>query len=199
VSLPAPSRDGTVSLERTINERASVREFASRELTLDHIGQLLWAASGETTDATSGPTRAAPSAGGLYPVVSYVVAGRTHGLDAGFYRYDPRGHRLALVRDGDLRRRLAAAALGQAPITAAPCVVVLVADYDVTRARYGDRGAERYVHMDAGHAAQNVLLQAQALSLGAVPIGAFSDSRVMEVLGLDLPPLYLIPVGYPRR
>jgi nitroreductase len=75
---------------------------------------------------------------------------------------------------------------------------VLAADYDVTRRRYGERGVERYVHMDAGHAAQNVLLQAEALDLGAAPIGAFSDTSVRRVLGIELEPLYLIPIGRPQ-
>jgi SagB-type dehydrogenase family enzyme len=76
-------------------------------------------------------------------------------------------------------------------------VIVIAADYEVTERRYGERGTERYVHMDAGHAAQNVHLQATALELGSVPIGAFSDRQVRGTLGIDLTPLYIIPVGTP--
>jgi SagB-type dehydrogenase family enzyme len=77
-------------------------------------------------------------------------------------------------------------------------VFVIAAVYERTSVKYGDR-AKRYVHLEAGHAAQNLLLQAVALGLGGVPIGAFHDDKVQAVLGLpkDQRPLYLIPVGHP--
>ena len=67
-------------------------------------------------------------------------------------------------------------------------------------AKYGRTRSPRYIHLEAGHAAQNTLLQAVSLGLGAVPIGAFEDIRVQEVLGLpaDHEPLYLIPIGHPK-
>jgi SagB-type dehydrogenase family enzyme len=116
-------------------------------------------------------------------------------LDAGVYRYEPLEHRLVSVNRGDFLRPLADRALGQAAVRRAPCVIVLAADYAVTRRRYGDRGVERYVHMDAGHAAQNVVLQAEALGLGIVTIGAFDDRAVKRLLGIETEPLYLLPVG----
>ncbi|MFW5743581.1 MAG: SagB/ThcOx family dehydrogenase [Spirochaetota bacterium] len=198
VDLPQAGDDGPMSLERAIAGRHSVRSYTERGLELEQIGQLLWAALGITVDGVSGPTRAAPSAGGLYPLRAYVVVGQASGVDPGVYRYAPERHRLERLRDGDVRDDLARAALGQRAVGEAPCVVVLGADYEVTRRRYGERGAERYVHMDAGHAAQNVLLQAVALGLGAAPIGAFDDAAVARLLRMDTEPLYLIPVGYPR-
>ena len=216
IALPRPAADGDTSLEEAIYDRDSVRRYTDRPLTLGEVGQLLWSASGTTVDGVSGPTRAAASAGGLYPVFSFVVIGDggarraddgrrsgdaddgSAGIAAGVYRYERRGHSLVPVTSGDVRRRLQQAALGQGAVGTAPCVVVLAADYEVTRRRYGERGVERYVHMDAGHAAQNVLLQAEALDLGAAPIGAFTDTSVKRVLGIELEPLYLIPVGRPE-
>lgn len=198
VDLPQPGDDGPMSLERAIAGRHSVRSYADRGLEPEQIGQLLWSALGITVDGVSGPTRAAPSAGGLYPLRAYVVVGQAGGVEPGVYRYDAERHRLERLRDADVRDDLARAALGQRAVGEAPCVVVLGADYEVTRRRYGDRGVERYVHMDAGHAAQNVLLQAVALGLGAAPIGAFDDAAVARLLRMDTEPLYLIPVGYPR-
>jgi SagB-type dehydrogenase family enzyme len=198
IRLPEPDTRGAVSLAEAIHRRQSVRRYAERPLGTDDLGQLLWAAAGLTVDGTSGPTRAPASAGGLYPIEAFAVVGVVDGVEAGVYRYDPRGHELALVRKGDVRDRLRRSALGQAPVAAAPAVVVLGADYAVTERRYGERGVERYVHMDSGHAAQNVLLQAQALGLGAVPIGAFRGDRVRDLLELPTEPLYLIPVGHPR-
>jgi SagB-type dehydrogenase family enzyme len=197
ISLPPPSHDGDASVADAIQSRRSVRRFENVGVTAGVIGQLLWAAAGVTIDGVSGPTRAAASAGGLYPVEAYLVAGEVRGIEAGVYRYLPEPHALDRVTPGDLRRRLQRAALNQAAVGRAPAVVVVAADFSVTERRYGERGAERYVYMDAGHAAQNVLLQATALDLGAVPIGAFDDEAVREVLSIQTEPLYLIPLGRP--
>lgn len=198
IELPSPRTEGDTSLEEAVHRRQSVREFADTALERGDIGQLLWSAAGRTVDGVSGPTRAAASAGGLYPIRAYIVVGNAEDIDAGVYRYRWRAHELSRVKTGDVRRELRLAALGQGAVERAPCVVVLAADYEVTRQRYGDRGVERYVHMDAGHAAQNVILQAEALGLGATPIGAFTDAAVKRALNIDLEPMYLIPVGYPR-
>ncbi len=116
----------------------------------------------------------------------------------GAFHYLPGSHRLVQISDRDLRADLAEAALGQGSVRQAPVSLVLAAVYERTRARYGER-AERYVHMEAGHAAENVHLQAVALGLGSVPVGAFDDQRAAKVL--DLPAeqavLYIVPVGYP--
>lgn len=149
-----------------------------------------------SVDGVSGPTRTAPSAGGLYPIEIYLVVGMAEEIEPGVYRYLWREHELKAISSDDPRERLAAAALGQRAVAVAPCIVVLGADYGVTRARYGSRGVERYVHMDAGHAAQNVALQAEALGLGLTTIGAFSDRSVQQILGIETEPLYLMPVGY---
>jgi SagB-type dehydrogenase family enzyme len=189
VDLPAPTLDGDVSLERVLALRRSVREFTSEPLDAADLSQLLWAAQGITS--ASGK-RTAPSAGALYPLETYVV-----GTD-GWYRYLPDGHRLERLGGDDLRTALAEVALGQAPIGGAAVVVVITAVYARTAQKYGDR-AVRYVHLEAGHAAQNLLLEAVALGLGAVPIGAFDDAGVQSVLGLpaDHEPLYLLVVGHP--
>lgn len=198
VALPPPQLDGDTSLEEAVYQRQSVRNFADTSLERRHIGQLLWSGTGHTVDGVTGPTRAAASAGGLYPIRAYAVLGDVEDIEAGVYRYRWRSHELERVRTGDVRRELRLAALGQGAVGRAPAVVVLAADYGVTQQRYGERGVERYVHMDAGHAAQNVILQAQALGLGAAPIGAFTDAAVKRVLRTDLAPMYLIPVGHPR-
>lgn len=190
VSLPAPRTSGPRSLEEVVAERRSVRTFTGEALTVDEIGQLLWAAQG-TTEA-GGRGRAAPSAGGTYPLELYVVTSQS------VARYLPEHHAMQIVSEGDLRRPLAEAALGQDHVAEAAAVIVIGAVYARTEERYGDR-AQRYVLLEAGHAAQNVLLQAVALGLGAVPVGAFDDLGVRRVLGLpaDHQPLYLIPIGHP--
>ncbi len=190
--FPSQSRPQPGSLEHTLLERRSVRRFSSAPLTLEQLGALAWAAQG-TVDRDWG-RRTTPSAGGLYPLELYLV------LPLGFYRYDTQGHAMLRLRADDLRPKLHAAALDQLAVRDAPAVFVLTAVPERTRVKYQER-TERYVAMEAGHAAQNLLLTATALSLGAVPIGAFDDRAVARVLGLPEgeEPLYLLPVGNPER
>ncbi len=190
LALPAPRRQGPLSLEEALAQRRSVRSFADRRLTPGELGQLLWAAQGITGPAGQ---RTAPSAGATYPLEVYAVT-----PDA-VYRYEAQGGRLLPQVAGDVRPALAAAAVGQSAVAAAPAVIVLTGVYGRTAQRYGEERGRRYVHLEAGHAAQNVLLQAVALGLGAVPIGAFDDGQVRRLLDLpaDQQPLYLIPAGQP--
>jgi len=195
VSLPLPAA-GAMSLEEALANRRSVREFVPGALTLDEVARLVWSAQG----ATGPGHRTAPSAGATYPLEVYLVAGDVKNLSAGVYRYLPGQHRLESVTNGDIRAPLAAAAVQQKWISDAAMVVVIAAVYERTAARYGKRG-ERYVHMEAGHAAQNLLLEATALGLGATPVGAFHDAEVARLLRLPSgeTPLYLIPVGRKSR
>jgi SagB-type dehydrogenase family enzyme len=193
INLPAPTLDGGTSIEASLLSRRSVRHFIGSGLTLNALSQLLWAAQGVTDPRGF---RTAPSAGALYPLEITVVAGHVSGLGQGVYRYDPDGHALVKTGDRDRREALWRAALEQPPVRYAPLVVVFCGVYERTTRKYGERGI-RYVHMEAGHAAQNVSLQAVSLGLGTVPIGAFRDEQVKSTLGLksDESPLYLLPVG----
>lgn len=191
IALPPPSDRGRISVEEAIGRRRSVREFASDALSLAEIAQLLWSAAGLTS---SEGLRAAPSAGARYPLETYLAC--EHGL----FHYCLKDHALAKVQADDPRSPLAAAAYGQSFIAEAAVSLIFVALYERTTSRYGDRGI-RYVHMDVGHAAQNVHLQAVALGLASVPVGAFDDSAVADVLRLpqDHKPVYIVPVGHPAR
>lgn len=191
IDLPPPVAAGGGSLADALSRRRSVREYEPMPLDLADISQLLWAAQGITSSAGQ---RTAPSAGGLCPLEIYVVTGR------GRYHYDPYRHQLEVLGEEDVRRELSRAALSQQAVEEAAAVFVLAAVYSRIEQKYGDR-AERYVKLEAGHAAQNLLLQAVSLGLGAVPIGAFYDDQVQRVLGLpsDHEPLYLIPVGHPAK
>ena len=164
-------------------------------MSLGVVGQLLWAAQGVTSPDRR---RTAPSAGALYPLEVFLVAGNVTGLDAGVYRYRPKEHALMPHAPGDVRRALAHSALGQAWLADAAAVIVIAAVYERTRTKYGER-TERYVVMEVGHAAQNVYLQAESLGLGTVMVGAFGDREVKQVLGLAAgeAPLALMPVGHP--
>jgi SagB-type dehydrogenase family enzyme len=190
-ALPDPSKTGRMSLEEAITRRRSVREFTRQSLTEQELSQLLWAAQGVTH---GDGLRATPSAGALYPLETYVAT------PEGFFRYRPRAHRLERRSDRDLRDDICRAALGQEMIRAAPAVFVLAAVYERTGKKYGPARTPRYVHLEAGHAAQNLLLEAVALGLGGVPVGAFDDPGLQRVLALpaDHQPIYLLAVGHPR-
>jgi SagB-type dehydrogenase family enzyme len=197
VKLPEPSYDSKVSVEKALFERRSIRDYADEAVTLADVSQLLWAAQGITGP---GGYRTAPSAGALYPLEIYLIAGKVANLPVGVYRYKVRGHELVKLLDGDRRPELANAALGQSALKQAPASLVLTAIHSRTTQKYGDRGI-RYVHMEAGHAAENACLQAVSLGLGTVVIGAFYDDdlkKVMQLGGLE-EPLYLIPFGKRSR
>jgi len=195
IALPKPTADGPVSVERALLIRRTVRTFDPAPLTLGELGQLLFAAQGETADTL----RAAPSAGALYPLEILALVGAVQGLAPGLYRYEPDGHTLTRLEVRDSRAPLARAALDQDWLAEAPAVLVLTARFERTTARYGERGV-RYVYMEAGHAAENVCLEAAALGLGAGLIGAFEDAAVRAVLkpAGKAAPLYLLPIGRPR-
>jgi SagB-type dehydrogenase family enzyme len=189
INLPKPKEKGTISIEETLNKRRSVRDYKRGRLSLEQVSQLFWAASGRNLYR-----RTAPSAGATYPLEIYLVAGEVEGLEPGIYHYSFSRHSLEMTKEQDVRNRLSRAALGQEMIEEAPINIILAANYDRTTGHYGQRG-NRYVHMEVGHVGQNVSLQAIALNLGTVMIGAFEDKEVKEVLGIKEEPLYIIPVG----
>ena len=199
--LPAPDTTGSVSVEQALAGRRSRRDFQDREMPIQKLSQILWAAYGITEPrpqpALRGGLRTTPSAGALYPLELYVIVGNVEGLTPGVYRYVSEGHKLVRTIDGDVRNELREAALGQRMVSQAPVSVFYSAVFERTTRRYGERG-RKYVYIELGHSAQNVYLQVEALGLGTVAIGAFADDRVREIL--DLPgnetPLYLMPIGY---
>jgi len=189
IKLLEPKEKGLTSIEETLHKRRSVRDYKRGPLSLEQVSQLLWAASGRNLYR-----RTAPSAGATYPLEAYLVVGEVEGLEPGIYHYSSSRHSLEMTKEQDVRNRLSRAALGQEMIEEAPVNIIIAADYDRTTGHYGHRGI-RYVHMEVGHVGQNVSLQATALSLGTVMIGAFEDKQVKEVLGIKEEPLYIIPVG----
>ena len=195
VKLPRPELEGKVSLEEAIARRRSVRRYRAEPLTLSQLSQVLWSAQGITA---GGELRAAPSAGATYPLELFAFVGKQaiDGLEAGIYHYEVDSHSLVCSQRGDLRRELARAALDQGFIVSAPVDIVICAIYTRTSYTYGRRG-ERYVHMEVGHVGENIHLQAIALGLATVEVGAFDDEEVRKVLDVEgrIKPLYIMPLG----
>ena len=206
VQLSPPKLDGRCSVEKALATRRSVRAFKDESLSIATLSQLVWAAQGMTQKMDAPPgwswgtwqggKRTAPSAGALYPLELYIVASKIDGLKPAVYRYNPQTHELLNVGAGDKRSELATAALGQKWIEGAPCVFVVGAVYKRTEVKYGKR-ASRYVHIEVGHAVENICLQAVALDLGTTMVGAFKDDEVKKVLGMpeEEQPLAIVPVG----
>ena len=194
IHLPEPVYTSKLSVEEALLKRRSVREYTNKPLTLAEVSQLLWAAQG-ITDPIG--LRTAPSAGALYPLEAYVIAANIEDLPSGIYKYKPQGHMLIMVAQGDKRAAVARFCFGQGWIADSSAIILFSAVYERTTKKYGDRGMT-YVHMEIGHAAQNVSLQAVSLNLGTVVIGAFDNKKIKELMQLpdDEEPLCLMPVGH---
>ena len=194
VVLPKPAVTGSDSLEQLLAQRRSVRDYQGTAVELADIGQLLWAAQGITH---AQGYRTAPSAGALYPLELYVVAGNVEGLADGVYHYNAAQHDLTRTIDIDLRDKLSQAAYSQDWIMHAAAIIVFTAIHERTTKKYGKRG-KRYVYIEAGHAAQNLFLQAESLELASVVVGAFNDKAVIGMLQLrdNTAPILLMPIGH---
>ena len=199
VRLPEPPSNG-LGIFDAIRLRRSVRVFSKDGVGLEHLASLLWAGQGVTESVGGILRRTTPSAGATYPLFLYAVVGEggVEGLASGVYRYVPEGHELVMVRGGDIRKDLYRAALRQGWVRDAPVSIIIAADFRRTTSVYGARGI-RYVYMEAGHSSQNIYLAAESLGLGTVAVAAFYDDEVKRVLGIVHDPLYIMPVGWPRK
>jgi SagB-type dehydrogenase family enzyme len=198
VKLPTPSLVGK-TVEEAIRTRRSVRAYGGSPLTMDELSQILFAAQGISGESYGQALRTAPSAGALYPFEVYGIVLNVEGLPDGIYHYRPADHALEAVKEGDFGGKIAQAGLGQEMLGEAGVTLALAAVFGRTRQKYGERGF-RYVYMEAGHIAQNVLLEAASLGLGSVCVGAFYDEKVNALLGIDgreEAAVYLQPVGVP--
>ncbi len=193
IVLPEPEATGGMPIEEALSRRRSVRSYKDEPITLKQVSQLLWAAQGRTS---RDGFRTAPSAGALYPLEVYLVAGDVDSLADGVYHYQVEEHALRKINDCDQRRNLSACALSQNQITDAAIDIVFTAVFERTTVKYGDRGV-MYVYIEVGHAAQNVYLQAEAINLGVCAVGAFYEDEVSELLALheDEVPVYILSVG----
>jgi SagB-type dehydrogenase family enzyme len=187
IELPMPRFDGQLSVEKALLNRRSIRTYKDEPLTLADVSQILWAAQG-ITDSTSGK-RTAPSARASYFLELYLISGKVTDLSPGMYKYQPVGHKLVVMAKGDTKAKLFGAA-GQVPIKNAPVVLLIAGDSERSR-------KPEWMYLEAGHAAQNVYLQAVSLNLGTVVMAGFEPDKVREALKIpeEQLPIYVMPIG----
>lgn len=192
IQLPEPRQKGDISFEETINQRRSVREYKDEPLTLSEVSQLLWSAQGLNQKGS----RVVPSAGALYPIEIYLVVKNVEDLESAVYHYLPESHSIELYFNKEVNQKLAEIALNQSWVSEAPVKIIISGVFSRTTDKYGRRGIQ-YVYQESGHAAQNIYLQAESLSLGTVVVGAFDQTKVDDLFNFKAGQkvLYIMPVG----
>lgn len=190
VQLPEPNLKGDVSIEEAMYNRKSVRAFSDEELSLEELSQLLFASQG----LTQGIHRTVPSAGALYPIEIYALVDKVENISPGLYHYILHDHSLKLVGSSSIKAQIPAIAYQQFWMTGSAIDIVIAADYSRTEVKYG-RMADKYVHMEVGHAAQNVYLQAYALGLGTTMVGGFENAKMKKLMDIEYMPLVIMTIG----
>jgi SagB-type dehydrogenase family enzyme len=184
IDLPVFEPGKAMSLDKTLRQRKSIRDYQERSISIGQLSYLLWASTGIQRVEESYEFRTAPSAGALYPIETYMIANNIKTLESGVYHYAIKPHQLELLQQRDLRRQITAAALGQGMCATAAAVFVWTAVFERCKWKYGQR-AYRYIYLDAGHIAENLALAAVSLNLGTCEIGALYDDHVNAIIGID--------------
>jgi SagB-type dehydrogenase family enzyme len=202
ISLPRPEIAGEANLWQILQRRRSRRAYKPEQsLSQGLLSALLWATQGLTARHGDTYFRTAPSAGGLYPVETYLFVRAVEGLDPGIYHFNPLTADLEFLKQGDYAGALASAALGQEMVADAQATFIWSAVLERGKWKYRER-AYRYIYIDVGHIGQNLYLAAEGLGLGACTIGAFFDDDVNGVIGVDGTQetvIYMGCVGWPRK
>ena len=205
VRLPAPKLEEGPGLWELLKGRRSVRAFTGKPISLEQLSQILWATQGITkafVPAYGGTIglRTAPSAGGLYPIETYLCVNNVSDLEQGIYHYSVAERELELIKPGKFGKELAEAALGQSMLAKGNVVFIWTAIFERTKWKYKQR-AFRYVFLDVGHIAQNLALAAEGIGMGSCQVAAFYDDEVNQLLEIDgkiESVLYLSVVGEKR-
>ena len=200
IELPAFEPGQPMSLDKTLKQRKSIRNFQAGPISKGQLAYLLWASTGIQRVEDGYEFRTAPSAGALYPIETYVVANNVKSLEPGVYHYAIRAHQLEQLEQRDFRRQISAAALGQGMCATATAVFIWTAVVERCKWKYGQR-AYRYIYLDAGHIAENLALAAVSLNLGTCEIGALYDDHVNTIIGIDGPEestICMVAIGVPQ-
>ncbi len=192
IKLPNPIIKSNISVEEAIYNRKSIRNFMDEQLSLKDFSQLLYSSQG----ITEGTHRVVPSAGALYPLEIYAAVEDVENITPGLYHYIPHKHSIEYIAGGSIKPNIPSIAYNQLWIKDSAADIIIAADYSRTESKYR-KMAEKYVHMEVGHASQNVYLQAYALGLGTTIVGGFDNKKMKELMGIPYMPLAILPIGKP--
>jgi len=205
IQLPKPDIPESHSYKSLLLLRQSLRAYSKEPLTLQEISYLLWASTGvQRIERRLGMPfgfRTAPSAGGIYPNETYLAIKNVTGLEQGIYYYNVEKHHLEFIKKGDFSGQLKSACGDQNWVLHAPVVFLWTAIFQRTANNYGQRGY-RYVYMDVAHIGAQCAFAALDLKMGSVPIAAFYDDEINDILGADGEKesvIYLTLVGRPKN
>jgi SagB-type dehydrogenase family enzyme len=188
VPLPDDLPLASTSVDDVLDARSSARSFGPGAVDITELTKVLVSGCGVTRDNEDNdfprPFRRSPSGGALYPLEIYLHAARVDGLAPGLYHYDPEDLELDVLYRGDQSDRMAQYMIQPELFRQAAATLLFSAVFVRSVFKYGDRGY-RFVLIEAGHVAQSMLLAAEALGVGAVPIGGYLDRGADRHLGLD--------------
>jgi len=184
------------SLETALKNRVTIREITGKDISIEKLNSLIWAAYANTHRDGQIKMRTAPSAGATYPVEIYLAVERVEGLSNGIYRYDTKVEQLRLTAAGSYLGQICSISLDQDFIPLSNAAFIRVYNPARIENKY-DRDSKKYALLECGHIAQNILLAATAMNLGAVPVGAFYENKMADILKLRgrKKPVYMICVG----
>ena len=172
-------------LRLAIEARRSIRNYSQEPLTIEELSYLLWVTQGVVKVTPGATFRNVPSAGARHALETYLLINNVRDIPEGMYRFLAIDHKLVEVNsDPDIADRITQGCLEQDFIRKSAVTFIWVADVYRMKWRYGERGY-RYLHLDAGHACQNLYLGAGSLDCGVCAIAAFSDDYMNDLLGLD--------------
>ncbi len=200
ISLPKPMLTSRTSVEAAMQARRSRRDFSPDSLNIKQVGQMLWAAQGVTADWGG---RTAPSAKSAYPLTVYLVASRVVDLAPGVYQYLPgereAKHQIQLIKQGNLHDTLGTA-IGQNAAKDPPALILITGNMDKMAKAFDNKRIDTNVYLEAGHAAENMYLEAESLGLGMVTLAGFDETKVRPVIGTPANEtiIYAIPLGIPK-
>jgi SagB-type dehydrogenase family enzyme len=194
LDLPMPVLKGQIPLSSAIHQSKVTRNLTAHDIKLNDVAQLLWAFQG----ITHGPGfRSAPSAGATYPLKIFLLQRSSLPLKEGCSRYNPHIHKLSTIFSSYNESKLLSALSieDRETVLDVNSIFLILADYERTTIRYGERRGIQYVHLEVGHAIQNFLLQSTALNLDTWIIANFNSQKIKNFLNTTFQPLVILPIG----
>lgn len=185
IKLPPPQKKGGKPLMEALNNRKTIRKYQNKELSLQHISNLLWAAFG--VNRPDGK-RTAPTAINAREITLFVF------MKKGTFRYDAVKNILVEINKKDLRKL-------PAPRFDAPLTLIIAADTSKQHRMKEMAKKRHYSAVDTGYVSQNIYLYCASAGLGTVAIGGVADKGEAVRKALNLPahfyPVLGHAVGYP--